>query len=147
MRQSSVSVPSNRTTGALPASASLAGCGSFAVETATLASFDGEIGFTGSLFSEGVVATPGEEEHAANGKRWRIDSRHILWVPRRTEHADESVTALYDTLALYPSPSLFASSLADADLGGVEHERLTTRYVLFARTRLFDDLLEDWFYA
>jgi AraC-like DNA-binding protein len=83
----------------------------------------------------------------ANEKRYRVDSRHVLWVPRRTGHADESVTTLYDTLALYPSPALFDATFDDAALGSADRERLDTQYLIVRRSRFFDTLLEHYFFA
>jgi AraC-like DNA-binding protein len=83
----------------------------------------------------------------ANGKRYRIDSRHVLWVPRGTLHADEAVTMLYDTLALYPSTGLLDAALDDSGLRGADRERLNQRYLLSKRTGFFDALLERYFYA
>lgn len=80
----------------------------------------------------------------ANGKRHRVDGRHLLWVPRQAPHADESVTTLYDTLALYPATALYERALAEAEVSEADHRRFDG-YLGARRSPFFDGLLEQYF--
>lgn len=61
----------------------------------------------------------------------RIDSASAWIVPSRVEHEDEAVTSIFDTLALYPSPSLLSVVAADE---GIPRGKVTQ---LFSRAQAF----------
>jgi AraC-like DNA-binding protein len=75
-------------------------------------------------------------------KRHRVDARHVLWVPKRSPHADAAVTTLYDTLALYPSDALVKRAATEA---GLSDTSFVERYVLAPRTPFLSELLEQYF--
>ena len=75
-------------------------------------------------------------------KRYRADGRHLVWVPRHVPHADESLTPLYDTLAIYPSSALIRAAAAELQLHAAELEELRSRTVVVRCSAFFDELLE-----
>jgi AraC-like DNA-binding protein len=83
----------------------------------------------------------------AGKQRRRADSRHLVWVPRHVPHADEAVTTLYDTVALYPDPTLLLAAAREARLEQADLDRIEKRLLTGRRSGFFDELLERYFFA
>jgi AraC-like DNA-binding protein/uncharacterized protein YjlB len=78
------------------------------------------------------------------GARHTVDATQVLWVPRGLGHDDRSLSAVYDTLALYPSDAALARSLKEAGLALRAHE-LEAGCQRWRRTPWLDELLDRYF--
>lgn len=77
---------------------------------------------------------------------YRIDRRHILTVPAHVEHDDEGVSAIYDTLALFPSPSLLQTVTSDLGIQAGEISTLSERCNSLKQTSWLEQLIQEYFF-
>lgn len=79
-------------------------------------------------------------------RRYEIDARSVLWVPKGLRHSDRGESAIYDTLALFPSDEYVAAMLMENGLDRRDGEELKRRPTLVARTKWLDDILDRYFF-
>lgn len=79
-------------------------------------------------------------------KTFKIDSAHVLWVPKNVFHDDEGMSAIYDTLALFPSEDYFTAMIKDNNLTKDDREYLEQTPVLIKRTKWLDDIIDRYFF-
>jgi len=68
-------------------------------------------------------------------------------VPSRVAHEDEAVTSIFDTLALYPSPSLLEAVAVDEGIPEAKVARLFSRPREFPRSAWLDQLTQEYVFA
>ena len=76
-----------------------------------------------------------------------VDQASVLVVPRGLEHEDEGVTAIFDTLALYPSTALLDQVARDERVPPSRVQAVFTRCRTWPRGRWLEELLQEYFYA
>src|SRR5712692_5842493 len=81
------------------------------------------------------------------GDTYTIGNRSALIVPRGTEHEDDAVSSIFDTLALYPSEPLLAAVANDEDVPRATATRFFSRCQALARSRWLDDLVQEYVLA
>jgi AraC-like DNA-binding protein len=77
--------------------------------------------------------------------RYNLDATRVLWVPRSVVHDNQSVSAVYDTFALYPSDSTMAAAMRESRLSRAEVHELETAPARLRRSSWLDDLLDRYF--
>lgn len=77
--------------------------------------------------------------------RYNLDATRALWVPRSVVHDNQSVSAVYDTFALYPSDSTMAAAIHESRLSRAEVRELETAPARLRRSSWLDDLLDRYF--
>ena len=78
-------------------------------------------------------------------KAFVIDADEVLFVPKTCDHDDESISAVYDTFALYPSDALLAESAKCAGIARRAARPLLAAPFLIRRSRGFTETLERYF--
>ena len=76
-----------------------------------------------------------------------IGSGVALFVPSRVEHEDESVSSIFDTLALYPSRSLVTAVADDEGIAGATVDRLMSRPRELPRSPWLEQLAREYVLA
>jgi AraC-like DNA-binding protein len=76
-----------------------------------------------------------------------VGSDSACIVPSGVEHEDEAVTAIFDTLALYPSASLLAAVAADEGVTKARVAKLFGRPSEFRRSAWLDRLAQEYVFA
>ena len=76
-----------------------------------------------------------------------IGSAVALIVPSRVEHEDEAVSSIFDTLALFPSPSLVATVADDEGIPKAAAAKLMSLPREFARSPWLDTLAQEYVFA
>lgn len=81
------------------------------------------------------------------GESFVISSAHVLFVPQSLVHDDRAASAVYDTIALYPSETYMRqlgaeNGLDEADVRALRHGGCRK----LKRTRWLDDLIERYFF-
>jgi AraC-like DNA-binding protein len=89
-----------------------------------------------------TVRTEGVRRHTH-----RIDSTAALVVPSHVAHADDAVTAIFDTLALYPSRTLLDAVAAEEDIPKAKIAALFGRPSEFPRSAWLDRLADEYVFA
>jgi len=79
------------------------------------------------------------------GKAFVIDADEALFVPKTCDHDDESISAVYDTFALYPSAALLSESAKCAGIAWRAARLLVAEPFLIRRSRWFTETLERYF--
>jgi len=88
------------------------------------------------------VRTAGEQT-----KTHTIGSAMALIVPSRVEHEDQAVSSIFDTLALFPSPSLVATVANDEGLTQATAAKAMSRPQKFPRTPWLEQLAQEYVFA
>jgi len=78
---------------------------------------------------------------------YEIDQASLLIVPRRVEHEDESLTSIFDTIALFPSASLLSEVAGDEKIARSRVDAVFGRCQKLARSRWLDQLLQEYVFA
>jgi AraC-like DNA-binding protein len=78
---------------------------------------------------------------------WDIDSAGALLVPSGVSHEDECLTAIFDTVALYPSAALLDRVVEDEGFAAARVRRLFARCRPLARSRWLEQLMHEYFFA
>jgi len=78
---------------------------------------------------------------------YEIDQASLLIVPRRVEHEDESLTSIFDTIALFPSASLISEVADDEKIARSRVDAVFGRCQKLARSRWLDQLLQEYVFA
>lgn len=81
-----------------------------------------------------------------NGAKHTIDSTRALWVPKEKNHSDHGKSAIYDTLALFPSGTYFDLMISENGLVAEDQTFLESHFILFKRTKWLDDILDRYFF-
>ena len=76
-----------------------------------------------------------------------IGSGVAFIVPSRVEHEDEAVSSIFDTLALYPSPSLVAAVAEDEGIADATVARLMSRPRELPRSAWLEQLAREYVLA
>jgi AraC family transcriptional regulator len=76
-----------------------------------------------------------------------VDSASLLIVPRGLRHDDEGVSAIFDTLALYPAEALLARVAGDEGVGPAQVRKVFGRCQRLPRSRWLEQLLQEYFFA
>ena len=79
-------------------------------------------------------------------KAFSIDSSWILMVPKGLEHSNHGLSAVYDTMALFPDESYVDQLIEENGLSSPEKNALTRDCARLKRTRWLDDLLNRYFF-
>lgn len=74
-----------------------------------------------------------------------ISSSHVLYVPHGLTHDDESLSAVYDTVALLPSSAYMTQLVQENGLDAEDAKRLR-QPIKLRRSRWMDDLIERYFF-
>lgn len=77
---------------------------------------------------------------------FRIDNASLLVVPKDLEHDDEGTSAIYDTLALYPTDTLIRSVAQELKLQFGTMEVFHEKCRKLPRTAWLEQLLQEYFY-
>lgn len=85
------------------------------------------------------VADRAKQSHA-------IDATTLLWVPRDIRHSDASTSAIYDTLALFPSNDYVTSMVTDNGLNSGDRDYLERNIIRIQRSKWLNDLLDRYFF-
>ena len=76
-----------------------------------------------------------------------IGSASALIVPSRMEHEDEAVSSIFDTLALYPSPSLIDAVSGEEEIPKAKVAKLFSQPAEFRRSPWLDQLAHEYVFA
>ena len=76
-----------------------------------------------------------------------VGSEMALLVPSRVEHEDQAVSSIFDTLALFPSPSLVATVANDEGLTRATVAKAMSRPKKFPRSGWLDQLAQEYVFA
>jgi len=76
-----------------------------------------------------------------------ISSAMAFIVPSRVEHEDQAVSSIFDTLALFPSPSLIASVANDEGLTRATAAKAMSRLQKFPRSSWLEQLAQEYVFA
>jgi AraC-like DNA-binding protein len=76
-----------------------------------------------------------------------VDHASLLIVPRDVEHDDEGLTAIFDTVALYPSAALLEQVITDERFPAARVRTLFRRCQKLARSRWLGQLLQEYIFA
>ena len=76
-----------------------------------------------------------------------IRSTVVFIVPSGVEHEDESVSSIFDTLALFPSPSLVAGVADDEGVPRAAVAKLLARVHALPRGRWLEQLAQEYVFA
>ena len=77
----------------------------------------------------------------------RIGAAAAFIVPSQAAHQDEAVTAIFDTLALFPSPSLLDAVAADEGISRSKVAKLFSRPREFPRSAWLEQLAHEYVFA
>ena len=77
----------------------------------------------------------------------RIGAASAFVVPSHVSHQDEAVTSIFDTLALFPSPSLLDAVAADEGIPEAKVARLFSHPREFPRSAWLDQLAHEYVFA
>jgi len=83
----------------------------------------------------------------ADGQPYRVGADGGLIVPSRLEHQDQAVSSIFDTLALFPSPSLITSVAGEEGLSQSSVTNLFSRLRQFRRTPWLDRLAQEYVFV
>jgi AraC-like DNA-binding protein len=86
------------------------------------------------------VGTRGE-----HSQTFKIDAGDVLFVPKTCEHEDASLSAVYDTFALYPTDELLTECVANLGVTRREAQSLLKQPFTVVRTAWFTQILERYF--
>jgi AraC-like DNA-binding protein len=78
---------------------------------------------------------------------YHVDHASLLIVPRGVEHDDEALTAIFDTVALYPSAALLEQVINDEGFPAARVRALFGRCQKLARSRWLGQLLQEYIFA
>jgi AraC-like DNA-binding protein len=78
---------------------------------------------------------------------YKIGAGVGLIVPRRVEHEDQGVSAIFDALALFPSPSLVTAVANDEAFPRASVTKLFSRPLEFRRNAWLDRLAQEYVFA
>ena len=78
---------------------------------------------------------------------YHVDHASLLIVPRGVEHDDEALTAIFDTVALYPSAALLEQVINDEGFPAARVRTLFGRCQKLARSRWLGQLLQEYIFA
>ncbi|MGZ3684630.1 MAG: helix-turn-helix transcriptional regulator [Bdellovibrionota bacterium] len=78
-------------------------------------------------------------------KTFRAQADNVLLVPKDLDHDDEGKTAIYDTMALYPSEELIRKVAAKMKISTAKIERLSKECVQVKRSKRLAQLTQDFF--
>ena len=76
-----------------------------------------------------------------------VDHASVLIVPQGIEHDDEGLTAIFETLALFPSVSLLDRVAEDEGIAASQVRRFFDRCRIVPRSRWLEQLLQEYFFA
>jgi AraC-like DNA-binding protein len=76
-----------------------------------------------------------------------IDSAMAFIVPSRVEHEDQALSSIFDTLALFPSPSLIATVASDEGLTRAAAVKAMSRSQTFPRSTWLEQLAQEYVFA
>jgi AraC-like DNA-binding protein len=79
-------------------------------------------------------------------KRFSVDSRTFLIVPRGLEHDDESTSAIYDTFALYPDDALLKEVAGDLGVSAADLREFGSSCRIIQRSPWLEQLLQEYFF-
>jgi AraC-like DNA-binding protein len=79
--------------------------------------------------------------------RHTIGAASAFIVPSHVAHQDEAVTSIFDTLALFPSPSLLDAVAVDEGIPEAKVARLFSRPREFPRSAWLDQLAHEYVFA
>jgi hypothetical protein len=75
-----------------------------------------------------------------------VDSNGVLTVPKDLNHDDEGKTAIYDTMALYPSVEFISASIKRLGLPAVNVEELSSECLKVKRSKRLENDVQEYFF-
>jgi AraC-like DNA-binding protein len=84
---------------------------------------------------------------ASSRSAYRIDNSSLLIVPSGLRHVDEGLTSIFDTIALYPSPSLLDDVANNEGMATARVREFFGRCRKQPRSRWLEQLLHEYFFA
>lgn len=85
------------------------------------------------------------EVHTPPSGVYAVDAASVLLVPQQLLHDDEATSAIYDTLALYPSDAFFTECFTDAGVSPGDQATFVSGVQRFHRSAWLETLLERYF--
>lgn len=83
----------------------------------------------------------------ARSQTYDVGYRSAIFVPAGLEHEDESLTSIFDTVALYPSPAFLGRVAADETITPAQLRRVIGRCHTVTRSRWLEQLLQEYVFA
>src|SRR5205823_5602774 len=78
---------------------------------------------------------------------YELGARSAIIVPADHEHQDESLTSIFDTVALYPSSALVSRAAADETIAPARARGAFGRCQTIVRTRWLEQLVREYVFA
>jgi AraC-like DNA-binding protein len=76
---------------------------------------------------------------------YQVNYETVLFVPKELEHDDEGISAIYDTMAFYPSDNLLHQAIQKFNLNAEQILQLKSRCFQIPRTELLGQIAEGYF--
>lgn len=75
-----------------------------------------------------------------------VDYNSVLFVPKELEHDDESVSAIYDTMAFYPSDQLLEQAYEKLKMSTEQIKKIRSDCFLVKRTEMMNQIAQAYFF-
>ena len=96
------------------------------------------------VFSRGSSAM--EIRTRNNLSKVRAQQTNVALVPKGLEHDDEGVSAIYDTMAFYPSDALIAATAGKMKIAPRDIEKMSAGLQTFHRSQRLNQKAQDYFH-